>query len=287
MNGLENRVAFITGGARGQGRAEAVALARGGCDIVLFDVCAPVASAVYGTAVPDDLAETADLVRECGRRALTAVGDVRDIGALRETVDRAVEEFGHVDFLVANAGIWAYEGRTHEISEAGWDEMLGINLKGVWNSMCAVLPHMLDRGFGRIVATASMVVRGGFGYQAHYNAAKTGVIGLVKTAALEYAEQGITVNAVLPTNVNTRMIRNPFMYRLMAGGGYSSTQGGMVDREATVEDAMPGYKSIMATNIPWVEPEDIAAAVVYLLGDSGRFQTGIELPVNGGFNRGM
>jgi SDR family mycofactocin-dependent oxidoreductase len=287
MSDLEGRTALVTGGARGQGRAEAIALARRGCNVVLFDVCGPLDTVSYDMPDASDLEHTAALVAEAGAQALTVTGDVRSIADQRRAADAGRERFGSLDFLVANAGIWSYAGRTHEIPEDVWDEMVDINLKGVWNSFRAVVPHMLEAGFGRIVATASIVVRGGFGYQAHYNAAKAGVSLLVKTAALEYAEQGITVNAVLPTNVNTPMIRNPLMYRLMAGGGYSSTSGGAVEGEATVEDALPGYGSIMALPIPWVEPEDIAAAVVYLLDESGRSITGVELPVNGGFNRAM
>ena len=287
MSSMDGRTALVTGGARGQGRAEAVALARRGCNVVLFDVCGPLDTVSYDMPDGADLEHTAALVADTGAQALTVTGDVRSIDDLRGAADAGKDRFGSIDFLVANAGIWSYGGRTHELSDELWDEMIDINLKGVWNSFRAVIPHMLDAGFGRIVATASIVVRGGFGYQAHYNAAKAGVSLLVKTAALEYAEQGITVNAVLPTNVNTPMIRNPLMYRLMAGGGYSSTAGGAVEGEATVEDALPGYSSIMALPIPWVEADDIAEAVVYLLDESGRSITGIELPVNGGFNRAM
>lgn len=287
MDDFSGRVALITGGARGQGRAEAVALAQRGCDVILFDRCESVPTTGYAGSTREDLDETVALVEKADARALPIVGDVRDVDAMRGAVEKGVAQFGKIDFLVSNAGIWSYHGRTHEIEDVAWDEMVDINLKGVWNSMRATIPAMLERGFGRIVATSSIVVRGGFGYQAHYNAAKGGVSQLVKTAALEYAESGITVNAVLPTNVNTPMIRNPLMYRLMAGGGYSATTGGMVEHEAAFEDALPGYSSIMALPIPFVEPEDIAGAVVYLLGETGRYITGTELEVNGGFNRGM
>jgi SDR family mycofactocin-dependent oxidoreductase len=287
MGLMDGRTALVTGAASGQGRSHAAALAREGCDLLLVDACAQISTVPYELPDAAELEATAKIVREQGRRATTAVADVRDVDAMRAAVAEGVDALGKIDFAVANAGIWSYGGMTHEISDEQWDEMIDVNLKGVWNTFRAVVPSMLEQGFGRIVATSSMVVRGGFGYIAHYNAAKAGVSLLVKTAAIEYADKGITVNAVLPTNVNTRMIRHDVMYRLMAGGGYGDPSGGAVERAVTVEDAYPGYSSIMSMGIPWVEPEDVSGAVVYLLSDAARYVTGTELAVNGGFNKGM
>lgn len=288
MEGLNGRVALVTGAARGQGRSHAVTLARAGVNIALFDICHQITSVPYGLASADDLAETADMVREAGAEALILSGDVRRLADLEDAVARTVRDLGGLHFLVANAGIWSYGGATHEISELQWSEMIDVNLTGVWNSMRAALSHMVGQKFGRIVATSSMSVRGGAAHLAHYSAAKAGVVSLTKSVGLEYAEQGITCNVVLPTNVNTPMIRNEFMYQLMAGGGYGETSTEEVSAEAaTVEAAMPGYASLMAMPTPWVEPEDVSAAVAYLLSDSARYITGVELPVNGGYDRGM
>ena len=288
MSGLEGRTALVTGGARGQGRAEAVALARHGCNVVLFDVCGPLDTVSYDLPDASDLEHTAALVAEAGAEAITVIGDVRSIEDQRRAAAAGRERFGSLDFLVANAGIWSYAGRTHEIPEAVWDEMVDINLKGVWNSLRAVIPHMLDGGFGRIVATASIVVRGGFGYQAHYNAAKAGVSLLVKTAALEYAEQGITVNAVLPTNVNTPMIRNPA--DVPADGRRRLQQHAVAARSRARRRSRtrcPATARSWRCRSRGLSPRTSPRRSSICSAESGRSITGIELPVNGGFNHAM
>lgn len=286
MGLLDGRTALITGGARGQGRSHALTLAREGCDVILVDLCRQLETVPYAMSTPELLQATVAEVEELDRRAIGIEADARDLAGMQAAVARGVSEFGKLDFAVINHGIWSFGGPTHELSEALWDEMIDVNLKGVWIALKAVIPPMLDRGFGRIVVTSSMVTHGGMGYMAHYNASKYGVNGLVNTVAVELADKGITCNAVLPTNVNSPMIRHPVMYKLMAQGGYTKQNEGVDAREATVEDAIPGYSSIMAMPIPWVEPEDISGAVLYLLSDAARYITGVELPVNGGFNRG-
>lgn len=284
---LKGRVAFVTGSARGLGRSHAVALARLGVDVTLFDICHQVTTAPYPLATAGDLAETAEMVRDAGARALSVSGDVRSLAALEAAVERTIAEFGGLDFLVANAGIWSFGGNTHEISELQWDEMIAVNLTGTWHSVRAVLPHMESQAFGRIVATSAMTVRGGATHLAHYNAAAAGVVSLVKSVAIEFAHKGITCNAVLPTSVSTGMAQNELMHQLMSVDGFAGPIEEVPSQAASEEQAASGYQAMMAMPIPWVEPEDVSAAITYLLSDASRFTTGIELPVNGGYHRGM
>ncbi|WP_344416707.1 mycofactocin-coupled SDR family oxidoreductase [Pseudonocardia ailaonensis] len=263
------RVAFVTGGARGQGRAHAVALAEHGVRVALVDVCEGFETVPYKHSTKEDLAETVRLIEEAGSEALPFVADVRNFDALKTAADETAARFGTIDYLVANAGIWSMGGKTDEIPEATWQEMIDVNLTGVWHAMKATLPHMLAQGFGRIVATTSGTVRHTGMHVAHYAAAKAGVYSLVKSVAIEYADRGITANSISPSNVGTDMILNDYLYRVYAP-----------DLEnPTLEDIEPRFAGIHATGIGYIQPADVAKSVVFLLSDESRYTTGEEFPI--------
>lgn len=268
MGSLKGRVAFITGGARGQGRSHALALAREGADIAICDIAAPIATAPYPLASEADLAETARQVEALGRRCLAVRADVRSTADLDAAVTQTLGELGRIDILVANAGICGF-GRFWEIDDQMWDEMIATDLTGVFKTMRAVVPHMIERGSGRIIATASMGGKMGNPNLAHYVAAKWGVIGLVKTLALEVADKGITVNAICPATVDTEMVHNDALYGLFCPDIEHPTRA----------DVEPRYTAMNPIPDPWTAVEDISAAVLYLASDGARHVSGTTLDV--------
>ena len=273
MGKLDGRVALITGGARGQGRSHALTLAREGADIVICDIAAQIDTVPYPMGTKEQLDETVSLVEDLDRRCVAVQADVRDGAQMKAVVDRALSEFGKIDILLANAGIFSF-GTIAEMSDQMWADMIDTNLTGVFNSIRAVLPHMIERRSGRIVATASMAGRVGMPNIAHYVAAKWGVIGLVKSVAMEVAQYGITVNAVCPTGVDTDMIQNEHAYRLF-----------LPDMEnPTREDAAKAFAALNALPIHWVEPQDISNAILFLVSDDARYITGNAMPVAAGQN---
>ncbi|MEU9823270.1 mycofactocin-coupled SDR family oxidoreductase [Pseudonocardia alni] len=272
MGLLDGKVVLVTGGARGQGRAHAVRSASEGADVVVLDVGDGAPSpAPYPLATAGDLAATVDEVRSTGRRALGLVADVRSQEQLDAAVAAALTEFGRIDAVVANAGVWA-GGRFWEISEADWTDMVDIDLNGVWRTVKAVAPHLVERRAGSIVLTASTdSIETGHGY-AHYVAAKHGVVGLLKAFALELAEFGIRCNAVSPGVVDTALLNNTFAYERIAGH-----PGGT--REEFL-DSVYHYNALRGLTAQ--APERIAEAVVFLLSDQASTITGVNLPVEGG-----
>lgn len=264
---LTGRTALVTGAARGQGRAVARALARRGATVRLTDLCAPSDTAPYPLATEDDLAETARLIKTDGGRCDAAVLDVRDPAAVQAFADSAAGTSGGIDILVTCAGIVGFAPVT-ELSDAMWSDMLATNLTGTFHCLRAVLPHMTG-GWGRIVAISSMSGRQGTPNLAHYSASKWGVIGLVKSVALEYAETGVTANVVCPTNVDTPMLHNPALYSLFAPDLDNPTR----------DEVEPRYARMSPMRIPWCPPEAIAAAVDHLVGESGRYITGSVIDV--------
>ncbi|MFF3222934.1 mycofactocin-coupled SDR family oxidoreductase [Nocardia suismassiliense] len=272
MGNLDDKVAVITGGARGQGRAHAVALAAAGADIVVCDIAAQIASVPYAMGAEDDLAETAKLVEETGRRCVPLKADVRSQTEMNAVAQRAIDDFGHIDILIANAGI-ASNAPIAEMGDEMWQDMIDTNLNGVFHSIRAVLPHMIERRWGRIVATSSIVARMGVRNAGHYAAAKWGVVGLVKSVSLEVVEYGITVNAVLPGGVDTDMIQNPAMYRLM-----------LPDKEnPTREDVMEMFAA-GPPNGDLIAPDEVADAVLLLVSERGRHFNGEALTISGGIS---
>ncbi len=271
---VEGKVAFITGAARGQGRAHAVRLAQEGAHIIAVDICKKIDTVdLIAAATPEDLAETADLVKGHNRRIYTAEVDVRDYDALKAAVDTGVEQLGRLDIIVANAGIGNGGQTLDKTSERDWTAMIDINLGGVWKTVKAGVPHILAGGNGgSIILTSSVGGLKAYPHTGHYVAAKHGVVGLMRTFAVELGAQNIRVNSVHPTNVNTPLFMNDGTMKLFRP-----------DLENPGPDDMKVVGQLMHTlPIGWVEPEDIANAVLFLASDEARYVTGVTLPIDGG-----
>jgi (+)-trans-carveol dehydrogenase len=270
---VEGKVAFITGAARGQGRAHAVRLASEGADIIAVDICKQIDSVQIPLSTPEDLAETADLVKGLNRRIYTAEVDVRDYDALKAAVDAGVEQMGRLDIIVANAGIGNGGATLDKTSEPDWTDMIDVNLGGVWKTVKAGVPHIIAGGRGgSIILTSSVGGLKAYPHTGHYVAAKHGVVGLMRTFAVELGAQNIRVNSVHPTNVNTPLFMNEGTMKLFRP-----------DLENPGPEDMKVVGQLMHTlPIGWVEPEDIANAVLFLASDEARFITGVTLPVDGG-----
>ncbi|MDT7706150.1 MAG: hypothetical protein QOG20_1757 [Pseudonocardiales bacterium] len=273
MGKFDGKVVLITGGARGQGRSHALAFAREGADVAFCDIAAQIDTVPYPMSRSADLDETVKLVEELDRRCVGVTADVRDGGQVQAFVERALTELGRVDFLLANAGIFSFS-TIAEMEEDKWQQMIDTNLTGVFHAIRAVLPTMIEQGYGRIVATSSMAGKLGFANVGHYVAAKWGVIGLVKSTALEVGGNGITVNAVCPTNVDTDMIQNPAAYALFLPDAENPTR----------EDAAPAFQTLNAIPVPWVEPIDISNTMMFLCSDEARYITGETIAVAAGMN---
>jgi (+)-trans-carveol dehydrogenase len=274
MGALDGKVAFITGAGRGQGRSHALRLAEEGADIIALDVCADAVETVpYGLASPDDLDETVAQVQATGRRAVKGVADVRDLSQVQAVVDAGLAELGRIDIVCANAGIgsWAV---AWEMTEQQWKDMIDINLTGVFNATRAALPSMVERGEGgSVVLTSSTAGLIGYMNTVHYTAAKHGVIGLMKVLAQEAGQHGIRVNAVCPTTVNTPLVINDATFELFAP---EVENRGPDD----VREAFAGLNIL--PDVPWIEPEDVSNAVLFLCSDAARYITGVALPVDAG-----
>jgi len=271
---VEGKVAFISGAARGQGRAHAVRLAQEGADIIAIDICKKIDTVdLIAASTPEDLAETADLVKGHNRRIVTAEVDVRDYDALKAAADSGVEQLGRLDIIVANAGIGNGGQTLDKTSEADWTAMIDINLGGVWKTVKAGVPHILAGGRGgSIILTSSVGGLKAYPHTGHYVAAKHGVVGLMRTFAVELGAQNIRVNSVHPTNVNTPLFMNDGTMKLFRP-----------DLEHPGPDDMKVVGQLMHTlPIGWVEPEDIANAVLFLASDEARYVTGVTLPIDGG-----
>jgi SDR family mycofactocin-dependent oxidoreductase len=274
VGSLEGKVAFITGAGRGQGRSHALRLADEGADIIALDICADLVETVpYGLSGRADLDETVALVEAKGRRAIAGEADVRDLGQVQKVVDAGLGEFGRIDVVCANAGIGSWS-LSWEMSEQLWKDMIDVNLTGVFNTVRAALPSMVERGEGGSVVLTSSTA-GLIGYQntAHYTAAKHGVIGLTKVLAQELGPHRIRVNAICPTTVNTPLVINDATFELFAP---DVANPGPDD----VRDAFSGLNIL--PNVPWIEPSDVSEAVAWLCSDSARYITGIALPIDAG-----
>lgn len=270
---VAGKVAFITGAARGQGRSHAVRLAQEGADIIAIDVCGPIENLAYPHSTPEDLAETADLVKGHNRRIVTAQVDVRDYDALKAAVDGGVEQLGRLDIIVANAGIGTFGNKLHKIRENVWQDMIDVNLSGVWHAVKAGVPHIIagERG-GSIVLTGSVGSHKAMAYTGHYIAAKHGVIGLMRAFAVELGQHMIRVNSVHPSQVNTPMTMNEVTFRLFRP-----------DLENPGPDDFAPFSQMTHTlPVPWVEAADISNAVLFLASDESRYVTGVSLPVDAG-----
>jgi SDR family mycofactocin-dependent oxidoreductase len=270
---VEGKVAFITGAARGQGRSHAVRLAQEGADIIAVDICAPVDGAPEPTSTLDDLAHTAELVENLGRRIETAQVDVRDYDAVKAAVDRGVESLGRLDIIVANAGVGTPGEILEKMDEKRWQDTIDINLTGVWKSIKAGVGHVKagERG-GSVILTSSVGGLKAYPHVGHYVSAKHAVVGLMRTFAMELGQYSIRVNSVHPTHCNTPMLMNESTYTSFRPD---------LDNPGP-DDLVPICKMFHVLPIPWVEPEDISNAVLFLASDESRYITGVTLPVDGG-----
>lgn len=249
MGSLDGKVALITGGGRGQGRSHALALASEGADVVIWDAPGSMSSPTYPLGTREDLDLTAKLVGERGRHCLALAVDVRDSAQVDAGVRQALEEFGRLDIAVANAGI-VTTGPLVDVSDQAWDELVSTNLTGAFYTLRAVVPPMRERRWGRIVVTSSMGGRMGIPGQSAYNATKWALIGLAKSLALELAKEGVTVNIVCPTTAQTPMVQ-PYP-----------------DREPP-DDLIRRFMRSNPIPQPWIQPEDVTRAVMYLVQDPG------------------
>jgi (+)-trans-carveol dehydrogenase len=270
---VAGKVAFITGAARGQGRSHAVRLAQEGADIIAIDICGQIDAVPYPMATPQDLDETAQQVAALGRRVVAVQADVRDYQGLSKIVADAVAQLGRLDIVSANAGILSH-GTADALEEASWQDMIDVNLTGVWHTAKAAVPHLIAGGRGgSVVLTSSGVVMKGTANCAHYVSAKHGLVGLMRTMAKELAPHLIRVNALHPGNVDTAMVRGQETLRLFRP-----------DLEnPTVEDVTDIFKAGNAMPVPWVESVDISNALLFLASDEARYITGVSLPVDAGY----
>ena len=270
---VEGKVAFITGAARGQGRSHAIRLAQEGADIIAVDLMEDIPGAPYGPATEADLAETVRQVEALDRRIVASKADVRDFGTLKTAVDEGVAQLGRLDIVSANAGISTPSGYAADITDDMWSNMINTNLSGVWRTAKAAIPHIKAGGRGgSIILTSSDAGLFGFPGVADYVSAKHGVVGLMRTLALELAPDMIRVNSLHPTNVNTDMIQNEPTYKLFLPDVEHPTRDQFAEA-ALVMNALP---------IPWVEPVDISNALLWLASDEARYVTGVALPIDAG-----
>jgi SDR family mycofactocin-dependent oxidoreductase len=251
-----------------------VRLAQEGADIIAVDVCRPVSSnSVIPASTPDDLAQTANLIKGLDRPIVTAEVDVRDFEALKAAVAGGVEQLGGLDIIVANAGIGNGGETLDKTSEQDWDDMIGVNLTGVWKTVKAGVPHLLSGGRGgSIILTSSVGGLKAYPNTGHYIAAKHGVVGLMRTFAIELGQHSIRVNSVHPTNVNTPMFMNDGTMKLFRP-----------DLENPGPDDMAVVAKLMhVLPVGWVEPVDISNAVLFLASDESRYVTGLPVTVDAG-----
>jgi (+)-trans-carveol dehydrogenase len=270
---VAGKVAFITGAARGQGRSHAIRLAQEGADIIAVDLTGQIDSVPYAMSTPEDLAQTVKEVEALDRRIVATQADVRDYGAVKAALDAGVAELGHLDIVSANAGIFSF-GTLEELDEQHWQDMIAVNLTGVWHAAKAAIPHLRAAGGGSIVLTSSTAGLQAIPNIGHYVAAKHGVVGLMRTLALELAPDFIRVNSVNPTTVNTGMVQNAATYALFAPD--------LPAAERTKEALAPRFQGLNSLPIPWVEPVDISNAVLWLASDEARYVTGVTLPIDAG-----
>jgi SDR family mycofactocin-dependent oxidoreductase len=264
---LQGRVAFITGAARGQGRAHAIRLAREGADIIALDICAPVSDSItYAAATPEELAETVRAVEAEGRKILAREVDIRDDAALRQLVSDGVEQFGRLDIVVANAGVLGW-GRVWELTDEQWDAVIGVNLSGTWRTLRAVIPAMIEAGNGGsiVVVSSSAGLKATPG-NGHYAAAKHGLVGLTNSLAIELGEFAIRVNSIHPYSVDTPMIEPELMMQVFA------------EHPRYVHSFGP---MLLQPN-GFMAADEVSDVVVWLAGAGAGTLTGAQIPVDKG-----
>jgi len=274
MGRLDGKVAFITGAARGQGRSHAVRLASEGADIVAIDICAPIETMNYPLATPEDLAQTVKEVEAHDRRIIAGQGDVRDRDRLAEIVAEGIAQFGHLDIVVANAGVCPMKDTT---LCQGFVDAVDVDLIGSMNTVAVSLPH-LQAGASIIVtgSTAGMIKgttemmgsSGGVGY----SWAKQVIVRYVEVLALQLAPRMVRLNAVHPTNVDTQLLHNDDIYRAFRPDLKNPTR----------EDAVLAFPAMQAMPIPYIDPSDVSALVAFLASDESRYMTGLNIRLDAG-----
>ncbi len=273
MGRLEGKVAFVTGAARGQGRSHALRMAQEGADIIAIDIEGQIDTVPYAMATEADMAETVKQIEALDRRIVASKADVRDFDQVKKALDDGVAQLGKLDIVSANAGIFSF-GTMEELSEEQFDDMMDVNLKGVWHAAKAAIPHLKANKGGSMILTSSTAGINAIPNVGHYVAAKHGVVGLMKTLALELGADMIRVNSVHPTSVNTDMIQNAATYALFAPD--------LPVKERTAEVLAPRFQTMNVLPIPWVDPVDISNAVLWLASDESRYVTGLELKIDAG-----
>lgn len=264
MGRVQGKVAIVTGAARGQGRSHAVRLAEEGADIIALDICAPIDGVEYEASTRDDLAQTVKAVEATGRRIVAAEVDVRDRAAVKSAIDAGVAEFGHLDIVVANAGI-CIARPWDEVTPEIWRDTIDINLTGVWNTVQQSAQHLIDAGGGSIVMISSSAGLKGLPFLSPYVASKHALVGLMRAYAQELAEYRIRVNTIHPAGVDTPMGN---------GGGMTSVGDWLT--------AHPKLGGILVNALPVeiMQPSDITNAVLFLVSDEGRYVTGLTMAVD-------
>ena len=264
---LQGRVAFITGAARGQGRAHAARLAREGADIIALDICAPVSDSIsYPAANPEDLADTVRAVEAEGRKVLARAVDIRDDAAVRQLVADGVEQFGRLDILIANAGVLSW-GRVWELTDEQWNAIIGVNLTGTFYTVRAAIPAMIEAGNGGsiVVVSSSAGLKATPG-NGHYSASKHGLVGLTNSLAIELAEFGIRVNSIHPYSIDTPMVEPDLMMQVFGKHPHYLHSFGPMPLQP---------KGFMAAS-------EVSDVVAWLAGDGSATLTGAQIPVDKG-----
>lgn len=260
---FENKTIFITGAAKGQGRAVALAFAAEGANIAAFDLGEKIPYPAYNRSSNEDLEKLKAEVEAIGAKILIYAGDVRKAEDVREAVERAVNEFGGIDILFSNAGIAAY-GYSWELTEEQWDALIDVNLKGGFLVSKYVIPHLIERKSGVIIYNSSVAGLRGFGRMSHYAASKHGLVGLTKSQAIELAPYGIRVVSIHPTGVNTPM------------------NDGLAEMEGTTPTEIAERSAGNLLRTPWIETEDVVEAVKYIASDRAKYITGSQFVLDAG-----
>jgi len=272
---VAGKVAFISGSARGQGRAHAVRLAQEGANIIAFDACEPLEAQGAPAASEADLAETVALVEKEDRRIVAAKVDARDYDAVAKLLANSVDQLGRVDIVAANAGNQGFAADAADIREEDWRAVLDTNLTAVWNTARAAIPYMIEQGDGGaiLLVSSSLALKAASRFAA-YTAAKHGVVGLMRTLAVELAPHMIRVNSIHPTTVPTPLLLNENNWRIFRPD---------LDNP-TLDDVMHLYRGLNLLPVPWVESEDVANALLFLASDEARYITGVTFPVDAGMS---
>ena len=273
---LEGRVAFITGAARGQGRAHAVRLASEGADVIAIDICGPISDTItYPPATTEELTETVRAVESTGRKVLAREVDIRDLAALEQVVADGVEQFGRLDIVVANAGVLSW-GRMWEMSEEQWDTVIDVNLNGTWRTIRAAVPAMIEAGNGGsiIIVSSSAGLKATPG-NGHYSASKHGLVALTNALALEVGEYGIRVNSIHPYSIDTPMVEREAMMAVFAKHPSYLHSFAPMPLHPVNHQSKKGLKEFMT-------PEEVSDVVAWLASDGSATLSGSQIAVDRG-----